>query len=166
MDNVLRNSIQQVSAVAVIFMAISYSFTLGYFEYLKIPETPEYLEASNFFIRTIFYAGRYTALFEVMLPIAVFLIFIFIFEKLNEKWSKKLVSMFRCLKDCEFLFRPLILILFTTILAFRMYYLGESSLKNKEGPVFPMALLSEKKFTEISHCLVWKKGYILFKMWI
>ncbi len=134
MSSVLDRGIQQVSAVAIIFVAASYSFTLGYIEYLKIPETPEYLEAANFFIRAILYAGKGAA-FLVTLLICFFLALIFGIEKLISK---------RFEGNCKSFIMYLVFIFLTTTLALYMYCWGENSLKNKEGPVFPMALLSEK----------------------
>ncbi len=148
---ILDKSIKQVSAMAIVFVAVSYSFTLGYIEYLKIPETPEYLEATNFFIRAIFYAGRGTALLYVMLPICGFLTLIYTTDFIVECLGKHIPD---CWKDNGKSFAMYLVFIFsTTMLAFCMYCLGKESLDSKEEAIFPMAILSERNSEE--NRIVW-----------
>ncbi len=143
MSDGLSRVIQQISAVATIFVAASYSFTLGYIAHLKIPETPEYLEATNAFIRAVFHAKIDFAFLHVILPIACFLGLLFLLEWLN----KKLISKFKCLECCESLLRYLIYIILTVIFAFCMYCSGKNYFNDK-GSFFPMGHLFDQRQKE------------------
>ena len=143
MSNFLDRGIQQVSAVAIIFVATSYSFTLGYLASLEIPETPEYLEATNAFIRVIFYVGVSTAIGYVILPIFIFLVLIYGVEELISK---------RCKENCKSFIMYLAFIVFTTTLAFCMYSSGKNYFNDKVS-FFPMGYLFDQK--QIKRPIVW-----------
>ena len=146
MGNLLDRGIQRMGGIAAIFITASYSFTLGYIEYLKIPETPEYLEATNFFIRAVLYAGMGKALLYVMLPILVFLVLVYTLECILEKFLKRK-------KRCKSFTMYLILIFLTIAYSLCMYCFGRESLKNSKGSAFPIALLWEKSQERVR--IVW-----------
>ncbi len=112
--------------MTAIFLVGSYSFTLGYMEYLKIPETPEYLEASNFFIRAVFRSEILTFIAVLLFAVAIFDIIPCLCEKLPLK---------SCLKLKYF---PSVVLI--TAFGFGMYLLGEASPEGKKG-IYPRAVL-------------------------